>query len=140
MHDIKQLKEQIQTLRERVKQCKILVVDDEDEIREKTGAFMERFFDIVHCAEDGKVALDMFNQDPTFDIVITDLQMPNMPGEKLIKALKIIEPELFIVIMTGTPPDVDDEYTHLYDLCLAKPVGVDDMLKMMEMLVERKKL
>ncbi len=139
MNDIEQIREKITTLKEKVMGLNILVVDDEEHIREKTGAFMERFFDKVDCAQDGAIALKMFNSDMSYDIVITDLQMPNMTGEELIKELRVIDADLFIVVMTGTP-DLDDELLQICDICLAKPVGLDDMLKMMETLTEKKKL
>lgn len=139
MDDIQELRAKIRTLGEKVSGLNILVVDDEEQIREKTGDFMEKFFNKADCAEDGEIALSMFKGDTSYDIVITDLQMPNMRGEELMKELRAIDPELFIVAMTGTP-DLDEELLQICDLCYAKPVGLDDMLKMIEKLAEKKKL
>ena len=139
MNDVEQLKEKIKTLREKVRRLNILVVDDEELIREKTGDFMEKFFDKVDCAEDGKVALAMFTKETSYDIIMTDLQMPNMTGQELIKELSAIDPDLFIVVMTGTP-DLDDAILQKCAIFLEKPVGLDNMLKMMELLTEKKNL
>ncbi len=139
MNDLQLFAQKVKALKEKVSALRILVVDDEELIRKKTGDFMESFFDKVDCAEDGEAALKMFNKDVSYDTVITDLQMPNMTGEELIKKIRAINPNLFIVVMTGTP-DVNDELIEGCDICLSKPVGLDDMLKMMEMLVEKKGL
>jgi len=47
MNEIELLKEKVKTLKEKVRTLHILVVDDEEQIREKTGAFLEKFFDKV---------------------------------------------------------------------------------------------
>jgi CheY-like chemotaxis protein len=139
MNDTELLREKIKTLKEKVKSLNILVVDDEEQLREKTGDFMEKFFNKVDCAEDGEIALNMYNRGISYDIVITDLQMPNMGGEELITKLRTIDTDLFIVVMTGTP-DLDNDLLQQCDTCLSKPVGLDDMLKVMEALAEKKKL
>ncbi len=139
MNDMELLREKIKALKEKVNSLNILVVDDEKQLREKTADFMAKFFNKVDCAEDGEIALKMFNGNTSYDIIITDLQMPNMTGEKLIEALRNIAPELFIAVMTGTP-DLDEELKQQCDICLGKPVGLNDMLKVMEMLAEKKKL
>ena len=139
MHDIALFKEKIISLKDKVRGLNILVVDDEELIRVKTGAFMEKFFDKVDCAKDGKDALKMFTGDTSYSIIITDLQMPYMTGEELIQELRAIDPDLFIVIMTGTPYS-DDKLTQTYDICLEKPVDIDDMVQMLEQLTQKKKL
>lgn len=139
MNDIELLREKIKSLKEKVSTLNILVVDDEEQLREKTGDFMEKFFNKVDCAEDGEIALRMFNGDTSYDIIITDLQMPNMTGEELIRKLRAVDRDLFIVVMTGTP-DLDDGLKQQCDVCLGKPVGLDDMLKVMELLAEKKSL
>lgn len=139
MNDIELLREKIKALREKVSSLNILVVDDEEQLREKTGDFMGKFFNKVDCAEDGEVALSMFNGDTAYDLIITDLQMPKMTGEELIQKLRAADPDIFIVVITGTP-DLDDELIQQCDLCLSKPVGLDDMLKVMERLTDKKNL
>lgn len=139
MNDTELLREKIRTLKEKVQALNILIVDDEKPLREKTGEFMEKFFNKVDCAEDGQVALEMFDKGTHYDIVITDLQMPHMTGEVLIEKLVAIDPDLFIVVMTGTP-DMKNDLLKTCDSCLAKPVGLDDMLNMMEAFTEKKKL
>lgn len=140
MNDIEQLREQIIALKEKVKRFKVLVVEDEDQIREKTGSFMERFFEKVDCAEDGKVALDMINKDISYyDVIITDLQMPNMTGQELIQELLCIDKDFFIVVMTGTP-DFKNELIKECDISLAKPVSLEDMLNVMNILVNKENL
>lgn len=61
----------------------------------------------VLLAEDGAAALALARQEP-FDVLVTDLAMPRMPGWELIPLLRSERPHLPIVVMTGfLPPGID---------------------------------
>jgi len=129
----------IKSLRDRVKSLHVLIVDDELMIREKTAIFMKKFFEYVDVAEDGAAALQMFKNHKDYDIVVTDIQMPNMSGWELIVALREIDENIFIATMTGSP-NTDDELINLCDIYLAKPVDISHMLTLMEEIIKSKGL
>ena len=94
----------------------ILVVDDEESIREIAEATLTTFGYVVKTATDGSDALAFFaqNQDD-ITAVITDLAMPHMDGITLIRALRKLAPSLKIIAMSGL---LSDE--HAADLQILK--------------------
>lgn len=82
------------------KNTKVLCVDDEPDLREIIGFYLEELGYHVDFAEDGKQALEMsINNDYSF--VMTDLDMPNMNGVEFIKQIRLIKPYLPIGITSA---------------------------------------
>ena len=80
----------------------ILVVDDEENIRQITEATLERFGYRAEVAIDGTEALAVYAQRrDKITVVITDMAMPYMDGEALIRALKKMNPEVKVIAMSG---------------------------------------
>src|SRR5688572_4139837 len=79
---------------------RILVVDDEASIREFMEIFLKKEGYDVTLAEDGAKAKDLLAKK-TFDMVISDLQMPNMTGMELLKYARDSYPETVFVMMTA---------------------------------------
>ena len=80
----------------------ILVVDDEENIRQITEATLERFGYRAEVAIDGTEALAVYAQHrDKIAVVITDMAMPYMDGEALIRALKKMNPEVKVIAMSG---------------------------------------
>jgi len=79
---------------------KILVVDDEIELKNAlVEGLLKRSFDTRGCTS-GREALDALRTE-TFDLLISDLKMPEMDGITLVKAALEIDPGLVVLIMTG---------------------------------------
>ena len=70
---------------------KILIVDDSPSMRRLLGAFLEQSGYEVKSAEDGIDALSVVNDDDGFNLIITDINMPNMDGLTLVSELRGIE-------------------------------------------------
>ena len=132
MDDIKQIKEKVSSMR-------ILIVDDEELIRGLMSNFMERLFSEVVSAVNGKDALEKFNQQGPFDMVLTDIRMPIMSGRELIKELRNIDQKLFIAMMSGAPEDAEDAL-HNCDVFVEKPVGFDKILDVLSQMIQSKGL
>jgi CheY-like chemotaxis protein len=74
----------------------VLVVDDNEIMRDTLKGFLEtEGYSVVSC-EDGPSALRLSKQK-RFEIVLTDFQMPEMNGDEMIKQLREDQPETFIV-------------------------------------------
>ena len=78
---------------------RILVVDDSKAMRYILTVNLESFgFDVIE-AEDGVDALSKARID-TFDLIITDINMPNMNGYELIKCLRVEKKHQYVPILT----------------------------------------
>ncbi len=79
---------------------RILVVDDEPVQREMVSGFLKKqAFDVV-AAETGARALELFRQD-SIDLILTDQKMPHMSGLDLLQAVRAINPEIPVILMTA---------------------------------------
>ena len=76
-----------------MERSKILVVDDEAVIREGVKRILERSGMEVATSSGGRAALAMI-QETDFDLVVTDLKMPGMNGIEVLKAIKVLQPEV----------------------------------------------
>ena len=79
---------------------KILVVDDEKEIREITQTFLLLNGYEVNTAENGEDALDKLLAT-NYDVLITDLQMPKMGGRELLEKVFQINADAITIVLTG---------------------------------------
>ena len=77
----------------------ILYVEDDDILRQNTAELFENFFHTIVLAKDGKEALSLYPQD--FDIIITDIHMPNMDGIALSKAILAINKKQKIIVISA---------------------------------------
>ncbi|MDH4321676.1 MAG: response regulator, partial [Desulfobulbaceae bacterium] len=79
---------------------KILVVDDEQNMRIALYEALSRNGYEVSVAENGQMALEMVEKAPP-DMLITDIKMPSMDGIALLRQIKAMRPALPVVIITG---------------------------------------
>ena len=85
---------------EHKKDIKILVVDDEDYMREVVRRALENVSFEVDEAADGKTALEMLRKYP-YNVIITDLRMPGLTGEAILEEALSLFPETIVIVMTG---------------------------------------
>lgn len=79
---------------------KVLVVDDEEAIREVVSTLLEAQGYRCMTCENGRVALEKFRQD-TFDLVLSDIVMPEMDGMKLLAELRAADPDVPVIMVTA---------------------------------------
>lgn len=80
--------------------AQILVVDDEEKMRNLLKKVLVKQGFSVRTAPNGIDALGKVKENP-FDIVIADIRMPEMNGMEVLKAVKEIRPEIYVIIMTA---------------------------------------
>ena len=80
--------------------CKLLIADDEKNIREGLAAFLEQDGYETSCAADGKEAWKLFGKGD-IDLGITDLRMPGMDGAELLRRILADTPGLPVIVLTG---------------------------------------
>jgi DNA-binding NtrC family response regulator len=120
---------------------KILVVDDENYMREIVRHALENSGFQVEEAADGKAALQMIRRYP-YDVIVTDLRMPGSPGEKILEEALSIFPETIVIIMTGfgnIQTAVEAIRCGAYDY-LPKPFQLDELVMRVEKGLQERKL
>ena len=109
---------------------KILVVDDEVQIREMLRKNLTQMGGFpVEVASGGVEALEKIEKD-VFDLVLTDLKMPEMGGMDLLKALKGTRPEILVIIMTafGSIETAVEAMRTGADDYITKPIDFNELL------------
>lgn len=112
---------------------RILVVDDDENIREMLEDFLNLEGHKTVLAKDGEEALKIFSEQD-FDMVITDLGMPGMSGWEVNKQIKQKKPEIPVVIITGWGAQLSAEELkkNNVDRILSKPFNLDKFKQMIE--------
>jgi two-component system, NtrC family, response regulator HydG len=122
--------------------ARILVVDDQDMMRDSLAGILAREHHDVVAAADGPAALARLGSGSRFDLLITDLRMPRMDGMQLLQEAKRIFPDLPVVMMTahGTISNaVEAMRQGAYDY-LQKPFDGDAIKALVERALEHGRL
>ena len=119
----------------------ILVVDDEVAQRELISGFLKKQGFEVAAAADGEKALELFRHE-SFDLVLTDQKMPNMSGLDLLQAVRAINPETAVVLMTayGSIESAVSSIKGGATDYLTKPLNLDELLFRIRQAGERHRL
>ncbi len=115
------------------KYYKILVVDDKIQVAMATGEIIKSIGKEADICYSGKEALQKL-EDEKYDLVISDLAMPNLNGIELAKKVKDKYPDIKFVLMTGWLGDIDNYNDTTIDYILEKPFGIDEIKKILKML------
>jgi len=110
----------IKVIVEEIKDLKILIVEDADDIRAILSATLTKIAGLVITANDGMHGLEEFNKND-IDIVLTDIRMPNMSGNDLVDKIKQIDPKMPIVVVSGHGRLI--KRTNKADVFLEKPIN-----------------
>jgi DNA-binding response OmpR family regulator len=117
--------------------ARILVVEDEGRLRALLRLYLERAGYEVDEAEDGRAALDAFDEDPP-DLLVVDLMLPRLQGEALITAIRE-DSQVPILITSAKRSDVEriaglrlgaDDY-------LPKPFNVHELVERVNAILRR---
>ena len=110
------------------KKISILIVDDEESVRDSLyNWFIEDGYR-VDCAEDARKALSILESDG-FDIILADIKMPGMDGLEMLKRIKSFRKESIVIVMTAFAT-VDTAVQALKDGAfdyITKPFDPDDL-------------
>jgi len=125
----------------RAKAIKILVVDDDEVIRESLAFCLQQEGYQVTEATDGLDALEKIKLSH-YHIIILDLKMPDMDGTKVLQKIKEIDDEANIIILTGHPSlqsAVDTMKLGAADYC-TKPFNIEDIKRLVREIAIKKGL
>ena len=117
---------------------KVLLVEDEDLARKTLSFYLNTIFDEVVLAKDGEEGLnlvkDNFQNNEDFDLVITDLNMPNLSGMQMIDEILKLHPiQRFIIVSAHKN---EEDLLKLINLRVSgyfvKPLDIDNMMLMLQ--------
>jgi PAS domain S-box-containing protein len=115
---------------------KILIVDDNIEIRELLNKILGKDGHIIQMKSSGHDGLEIFNlemaKNNSFDIVITDLGMAQMDGKTFSRLIKDMSPKTPIILLTGWGSFLDKENYEEVDYILSKPIEKKDLREAIE--------
>ena len=120
--------------KKRQNSLRLLVIDDEIDLLHTIVEVLKLKFKKVEMASSGKEALERLN-DTTFDVVLTDLGMPEMSGWEVAKNLKAANPSTKVIIVTGWGMYAEEElanHEQYVDAILTKPYDLQHLLNIIE--------
>ena len=109
-------------------QANILLVDDDDAVREVTAAILEDLGYLVRTAENGQAALDELDRCSRLDLMMVDVAMPGMSGVDLTRAVQQRRPDMPVLLVTGYA-DSDAISTVGEDRIVLKPFRNEDLAR-----------
>lgn len=79
----------------------VLLVEDDDVVRQLTVEVLEEFGYRVHAMGDGPSALDALRAGTAFDLLMSDIGLPGMDGRELVEAARQLRPTLPVLFASG---------------------------------------
>jgi YesN/AraC family two-component response regulator len=121
----------------KTKKLSLLYVEDEDSVRLETLSMLKILFEDVDEAIDGADALQKYS-DKKYDLILTDINMPNMDGLKFSNKVLEIEPTQVIIVLSA-----HDEMEYIEEMMeigidkyILKPLNLDDFIDVLTEVVE----
>ena len=117
----------------------ILIVDDEEMIRDLLSSALVREGYICHQASNVDEAFVLLGEQPV-DLVISDIMMPGRSGVELLRDLKKVNPDIAVLMITGlSDMNTTMECVHLgADDYITKPFGINRVVLTVKNLIERR--
>ncbi len=119
------------------RRARVLVIDDMEMIRSLLGDVLEGLGQEVETAGSGVAGLELFRESMEtgrpFDLVFTDLTMPEMSGWEVVEAVKRSSPDTWVAMITGWGDQLDPERmaASRVDEVIAKPFRMEDVRRLL---------
>ena len=114
----------------------LLLIEDEEVTKELLSIMLiKKFPDItIHTAANGRLGLELYNTYSP-DIVITDINMPEMDGVQMAEKMRLLRPETKIIVITGRDAELKSQVTGKglrFDHVIVKPVIYQELFDAIE--------
>ena len=123
---------------DRFEGCCILLAEDIEINREIVMTMLESTFLDIECAENGRIAVDMFKKAPDkYDAIFMDVQMPEMDGYEATRAIRALDvpnaKEIPIIAMTANVfrEDIEKCFEAGMNGHVGKPINIEEVLEML---------
>jgi len=117
----------------------VLLIDDEEMIRDITSEMLQYLGYRCLTAADGSQGIDLYRANQKeIDLVILDVEMPGLPGDKVFTKLKEIEPGTQVIICSGYSREYLENrvFRRKLDHFIAKPFQIQTLLAQLKRLLE----
>ena len=118
--------------------ARILIVDDEINIREMISKYAKHEGFLTDCASDGKEAITLFKNNE-YDVVILDIMMPDMDGYKTLEKMKELKNDVHAIFLTALGEEIDRVYG--FDLgaedYVTKPFSPKELMMRIKVILKR---
>ncbi len=109
---------------------KLLIVDDETDVREFVANFFRKRKLEVITAKNGQEALDLFNKH-TPDLILLDIKMEGRDGVEILKQIREADNKAKVIMLTGQRPEEQEAFKRCKELgavdYIHKPVELDNL-------------
>jgi two-component system, cell cycle sensor histidine kinase and response regulator CckA len=115
----------------------VLIVDDEESVRLFVARVVQEAGYQTTTASDGPEAIEAAAKLGSIDLLITDLMMPKMSGDELARRLRLNQPSLKVLHLTGFSDRLFKERSTLWqdEAFLEKPCSVRGLMEAIELLL-----
>ena len=120
---------------------RVMVVDDEEDIRQSVQEYLSRFGYTVEVFTNGREALDAYLKAPTtWDIIVTDLTMPEMTGIDLAHEVRKEDSALPVILCSGYSETINNGDIANLSPCtfIQKPLPMNDLLKSVQGMLKKR--
>jgi CheY-like chemotaxis protein len=132
-------RELIKSVPLQTRRARILVVEDEDEVRQLLSDILASEGHEVVVAANGSEGIEVFKHN-TFDLVFSDLGMPDMSGWEVAGEIKSINSTVPVILVTGWNIEItnSENRTDSVDKIIQKPFEVKQVLRTVQEVMEHK--
>ena len=118
--------------------ARILIVDDDESIREVLTAILRDEGYIVEAVDTGEKAIQA-TQQKFYNLVLIDIRLPDMEGTKLLTKMKDTVPKMVKIIITGYPTlqNAIEAVNKGADGYIVKPINIEETLKIIREHLEK---
>jgi len=135
--EVTELEKQVLKSGDKKRSARILVIDDEDPVRDILSRMLRAKGHEVAVASDGEEGIEQFKKEE-FDLVFTDLGMPGISGWEVGKTLKQLNPKIPVAMITGWGMELNREKMREngIDLIVSKPFNFDQVIQLVSEAME----
>ena len=93
--------EKLENIIKCTKNLNILYIEDNISVQKQTTKMLESFFNKIYLANNGKEALELFEKENLYNLVITDIEMPLLDGISFIEAIRKYNKKIPIIVLSA---------------------------------------
>lgn len=121
------------------KNLNVLYIEDNIYVQNQTTKMLESFFNKIYIANNGKEALELFNENNIYNLIITDIEMPFVDGVSFIESIREFNKKIPIIVLSAH--DNKDYFLKTInagiDGYILKPYTLEQIIQTLEYIIER---